>query len=372
MPFGGMLTAGAIMGGASILGGVIGNIRSGKDRRAAEEAQKKALAEIEAIGAGPDLAKQIMFRQFESAGVLTPEVEKAIELQAPKVSQIKEDIRFKDAQMRALQALQQRGMAGFTPEEQFQLRQQEQQAQRGAESKRQQILAEMRARGAGDSGAAILAQMQGADALAAQQSEAAGRAAATASERALQAITQAGTLGGQIRGQEFDIARTKAAAEDEMSRFNVQQQIARQQRNIERQTGAQQFNLQQQQAIMNANIQQQNAELLRQRQAQQQMYENQKALAGMRAGAYSAEAQQAQQRAAQTQQAWAQGGQAIGQIGGAMAAYGMPATSAVSGAAGASGPSLGVVPKTATGSVDFGLDQNLIADRSRGIKGLGF
>jgi len=309
------------MAGAQLGGAIIGNIKSGKDRKIAAEAQRKALAEIEAIGAGPDLAKQIMLRQFESAGVLTPEVEKAIELQMPKVSQIKEDTRFKDAQMKALQALQQRGATGFTPEEALQLKQERAQAERSAEAKRQQIIAGMRARGALDSGAGIAAQLQSGEQLAAQQAEAADRASAMASQRALQSITQAGSLGGQIRGQEFDIARTKAAAEDEMSRFNVQQQIARQQRNIERQMSAQQFNLQQQQAIMNANIQQANAEALRQRQAQQQMYENQMRIAGMKAGAYGAQAQQAQQQAAQTQQAWAQGAGAIAQGLGAYGQY---------------------------------------------------
>lgn len=299
--------------GSQILGSVIGNMASAADRRAAAEAQKKALAEIERLGAGPDLARQIYLKEFESAGVLTPELENAVDVGVSKTAQIQEDPRFKKAQLEALSTIQQLGKTGLTPEERLALTRERAQAERSAESKRQQILSGLRARGALDSGAGIAAQLQSADELAALQAEASDRASASAAQRALQAITQAGTLGGQIRGQEFDITRTKTAAEDEMNRFNVSQQIARQQRNIERQNAANQFNLQQQQAIMNANIQQANAERIRQLQGQQQMYENEMRIAQMRAGAYGAQAQQSAQQAAQKQQAWGQTGQAIGQ-----------------------------------------------------------
>lgn len=321
MPFGGLLTLGIISGGADLLGGVIGNIASAGDRRAAAEAQKRALAEIEKLGAGPDLAKQIYLREFKSAGVLTPEIEKAVDQGVSKVAEIQEDPRFKKAQMEALSAIQERGRTGFTPEEAMQLRKERATAERSAEAKRQQVLAGLRARGALDSGAGVAAQLQSADELAAQQAEASDRMSAMAGQRALQAMMQGGQLAGGIRGQEFDIARTKAGSEEEMQRFNIANRMAQEQRRVAMENQARQYNLGQQQAIMNMNIQQQNAELMRQRQAQQEMYNNQVRLAALRSNAYTGQAQQLQQQAAQTQQGFAQMGSAVGGAIGSIGQY---------------------------------------------------
>lgn len=316
-----LLLGGLISAGGSILGNVIGGIASEGDRNAAASAQQKALAEIEKLGAGPDLAKQIYLREFKSAGVLTPEIEKAVDQGVSKVAQIKEDPRFKKAQMEALAGIQQRGRSGFTAEERAQLSQERAASERSAEAKRQQIVSGLRARGALDSGAGIAAQLQSADELAAQQQAAAERGSASASQRALQAMTQGGELAGRVRGQEFDIERTKAGSEDEFQRFNIANRMAQEQRRAERETGARQYNLGQQQQLMNMNIQQQNAEMMRQRQAQQEMYNNQVRLAQLRSGAYGQQASQAQQNAQATMQGWGNIGSAVGQIG-SMAAMG--------------------------------------------------
>ena len=319
MPFGGLLTGGLISAGSSILGGVIGNIASAGDRDAAAKAQERADAEILKLGAGPDLAKQIYLREFKSAGVLSPEIEKAVDQGVSKTAQIKEDPRFKKAQMEALAGIQQRGRTGFTAEERAQLSQERAAAERSAEAKRQQILSGLRARGALDSGAGIAAQLQSADELAAQQQAAAERGSASASQRALQAMTQGGELAGRVRGQEFDFERTKAGSEDEFQRFNIQNRMAQEQRRAAQENEARQYNLTQQQRLMNANIEQQNAEMQRQRNAQQEMYQNQVQLARLRSGVYQGQAQQAQQRAGQTQQGWAQMGSAVGQAGAGIA-----------------------------------------------------
>ena len=306
---------------APIIGGLLGNIFSGGERKAAEEAQEKAMAEIERLGAGPDLAKQIYLQEFKSAGVLTPEVERAVDVGVSQVAQIQEDPRLKQAQLRALTELQQRGRTGFTAEERAQLSQERAAAERSAEAKRQQIVAGLRARGALDSGAGLAAQLESADVLAAQQAEAADRLTSSASKRALESIIQGGEFGSRMRGQEFDIARTKAGAQDEMNRFNIQNRMQQEARRAQAATSAQEFNLRQQQALMDANIQQANAERLRQLQAQQQMYQNQLNIAQLKSGVYSQQAQQAQQQAAQKQQGWTQAGQAIGQGIGAYGQY---------------------------------------------------
>jgi hypothetical protein len=313
-------TAALIAQGVAQIGGaIIGGFASRGERQAAEEAQKKALAIIEQLGAGPDLARKIYLDQFQSAGVLTPEIEKAVTSVTSKVSQIKEDPRFKEAQLKALSALQERGQLGYTPEERLEMMQQQRAAEREAGAQRAGILEGLRARGLGESGAGLRAQLQSADELAERQMMLGQQRSAQASQRALQSMVQAGQLGGQIRGQEFDIDRSRAGAEDEMNRFNVANRMTQEQRRVAAENQARQFNLANQQAIMNMNTQAINAERTRQREAEQRMYQNQLAIAQMKSGAASAEAQQAAQRAGTTQQAWTQAGQAIGQ---GISAYG--------------------------------------------------
>jgi len=302
-----------------ILSSIFGNIFSADDRAAAEAAQEKAIQEIERIGAGPDLAKRIMLREFEVAGVLTPQIEKAIELEAPKVAQIKEDPRFKEAQLSALKAFQERGIAGFTPEERYEIEKQRRTAERSAASQRASVLENLRARGLMDSGAGLAAQLQSADVLAERQAEEASRRSAMASQRVLQSITQGGTYAGQLRGQEFGIAKDMASAKDEFDKLNIQNQIARQQRAVERQMQADTFNLQIAQDVKNRTTAAEHAELLRQRQAEQQMFQNKMNVASLRAGAYGQQAQQLQQQAAQTQQAAGAFGSGISQ---GLSAYG--------------------------------------------------
>ena len=293
------ITLFALGAGASAASGILGNILSAGDRNAAMAAFQQSLAEIEAIGAPPDLAREIMLRRFEQVGVLTPELEEAIALEAPKVAAIQEAPELRKAQMTALQLIGQRATAGATPEDRARLAEIQLQQARDTEAKRQQILQSYQQRGLGGAGSELAAQLQAASAGSAQAGEQGLQLAAQAQRAALEAAREYGALGGQVRGQEFDIARTKAGAEDQaaMARFN--EAVARQQRNVATRMGVQQQNLATRQRIAEQNVAQANAELQRQRAAEAQEYAFQMQRAQLRAGAqqgiagaYSGQAQQ--------------------------------------------------------------------------------
>jgi len=313
----GFLTAATLL--APVVGGLVGNALSAGDREAAAEAQRRALAEIERLNAGPDLARQIFLQEFKSAGVLTPEIEKAVDQGVSKVAQIEEDPTFKKAQMSALSDIMQVGRTGITAKERLQRELAREEAARAVSSAEGQKLAELRARGLAGSAAERTLLGRSADERARREYELSAQTAMAAEQRALQAMMQGGQFAGQVRGQEFDIARTKGGAEDEMQRFNISNRMGQEQRRVAMENQARQYNLAQQQQIMNMNIQQQNAELLRQRQAQQQMWQNQLSVAAAKSNALTGQAQQLQQQAGQTQQGWANIGQGVGQGLGAFA-----------------------------------------------------
>jgi len=309
-------TAGSLIAGgvaANVIGGFIGNMASADDRSRAQQAYQQALAEINAIGAPPDLSREILLQRFEQVGVLTPELEEAVNLEAPKVAAIKEAPELREAQMTALQLLGERAKTGFSAEDRAALAQIQLQQARDTEAKRQQILQSFQQRGLGGAGAELASQLQAASAGAAQAGEEGLKLQAQAQRAALEAAMQSGQLGTQVRGQEFDIARTKAGAEDQaaMARFN--EAVARQQRNVATRMGVQERNLGTRQRIAELNVAQANAELQRQRAAEGQEYEFAFRRAQARAAAQQGMGGVYQQQAGQTAGMWSGLGSGVGQ-----------------------------------------------------------
>lgn len=314
----------AIAAVAQIGSTVIGGIQAGKERDKAQSALEQALAEINAVGAPPDLSKEILLEKFQQAGVLTPAMEQQINLGVSKVAGIQENQGLKDAQMSALETLQQRGKGGLTAQDRAAFNKIRGDMARESEAKRQQIIQNMQARGISGGGAELATQLAAQQAASQQASEEGDRIAAAASQNALQAMLQGGQLAGQIRGQDFDVARAKAAAEDAVNQFNTQNAVARQQRNIASQNQGQQFNLQNQQQLSNMNVQQGNQERYRQAEAARQYWADKLNLAQSKGNVLSGQVKQHNEAAKQTAQQYQDIGSGFGQIGGAFSGGGMP------------------------------------------------
>jgi hypothetical protein len=160
----------------------------------------------------------------------------------------------------------------MTPQSQAALNQIRQQVAADTNSKQQAIQQQFAAQGQGGSGAQLIGELQNAQSGANQESTAGNQIGAMASQNALQAIGQAGTLGGQIQGQQFGEQAQKAQAQDIINQFNTQNQLGVQAANVGAQNQAQAGNLSNAQNLQNANTQQANQELLRQNQAANQTY----------------------------------------------------------------------------------------------------
>jgi len=258
---------------APIIGGLLGELFGAGDRQLAEEAMKEAFAEIDKVGAPPDVAREILLEKFNQVGLYTPELEQAVDIGVSKVAQIQEAPELREAQMGALRMLQEQSKTGLTAEDRVALNQMRKQVSTDAEAKRAQIIQNMQARGIAGGGAELAAQLQQAQSGANLGSEEADRLAAMAQQRAREALSQGASLAGEVRGQEFDIERDKAQAADEFQRFGVQQSIARQERNIAEQNSADRLNLGEKQRISEKNIGQSNLEKQRQRTAESEAYQ---------------------------------------------------------------------------------------------------
>lgn len=305
---------------APVIGGIMGNIAASGDRAAAADASRRAYEEAIGLGLPPDTAKALIMQEFKKAGTYTPEMEQEINIGISQVAGIKEDGSLRDAQTNALQALQQRGK-GLGAEDRASLNQVRSEMARDAEAKRQQIIQGFQQRGMGGSGGEIAAQLMQAQAGANQASMEGDRLAGDSSARALESIRSAGALGGQIRQQDFGVAQAKASAADEFQRFNVQNQVAREQRNVANRNQGSQYNLSEGQRIQDANTQQANSELLRQQDAKERYWQNEKDRVTLRSNAASGQATQLGNAANQTANMWAGVGAGVGAGAGAAANY---------------------------------------------------
>ena len=301
-----------IGGGLSLIGGVVGGIASKGARDAASRAYEEALAEIRAIGAPPDLSKRILFEKFQQAGVLTPDLEQAVEVGVSRESQIQEDPSLRRAQMDALSMLQQRGQAGLTAQERAAFNELRNQVAKEQESKRAQILQSMQQRGLAGSGAELAAQLGASQAAANLESAEADRLAAQASQNALNAITASAQQAGQIRGKDFDVSQAKAKAADIFKQYDVQNRRDTQMRNIQSRNLAQQQNLQRQQHIADTNISLENQERLRQQEARRTNWLDQLDWAKAKAGMQGGIAQGRSQEADAIQKGWTEIGGGLG------------------------------------------------------------
>lgn len=317
MPAGGALTAAAI--GGPIIGGIIGNMASAEDRERAKQAAAEAYALINAIGAPPDLSKEILYQKFQQVGVLTPETKQAIDIGISKASQITEDPSLRKAQTGALQLLASRAQGGLNGQDRANLNESRASVQRDIEGKRQQILQNMAARGMGGSGAELAAQLsasQGGAEVAAKQSD---DIMAMASKNALEAASQSGGMASNIRSQDFNVNNAKAQAADEFNRFNVSNRQNVDNSNVDARNSAAASNLGQQQNIANANTNQTNQETLRQQEAKRQYWQDQLQLAQTKANAKLGQAGQYNQQANSTAKMWTGMGAGVGVGAGAAA-----------------------------------------------------
>jgi len=277
---------------APIVGGIVGNIMSKKDRAAARAALERGMKELDAIGLPPDLSKRIIYDQFQQVGILTPELEEDIELADTKVKLIKEAPELQEAQMDALSSIMERGKVGLTDMERAELNQIREQVQTDAQAKAEQIIQQMAARGQSSPLLEAVLQQKAAQDSADRASMEGDRLVAMATQNALAAMSQGGQMAGQMQQQQFGRNLARAEAED---KFNLQDwaaKNARQSRNIDRTNIAQQQNLSEQQRIADENTRMENTERLRMEQAKRNFWRDKlnRAQAYMGAGAQQADA----------------------------------------------------------------------------------
>lgn len=316
------LTTMGIMAGGNILGGVAGNLFGSGDRKKQERLMRQALAQFDGLDI-PDVEKMRLYlEELESVGELDPILQATPEELDSRLADIQTDPRLENAQLDALEALQERGSTGFSAQEMAERRMMDRELDRQAQAEQMAMLQNAAQRGVGGSGLEFAARLAGIQNADQRRAEAYDRLVAQGQQRALEAIAQGGQLGGQIRSQDFGEQTTIAQAIDRMNMQNMANRMNVEEANVNRQNQAQAANLANRQRIADANVGTRNMQQQYNKQLAQQNFDNEMALRQARANAMTGQAGYYGNRAANTAQNWANIGAGAGQAAGMLYAGG--------------------------------------------------
>ncbi len=266
----------AVGAGAAIAGGIGSYLANASANERAQMLQDQNLQNWIKLNVPDPAQQQVVFQKFVNQGQLDPKLEAAIKAQPSQFQNIITSAKDKAAQNDALSQLQDIGsQGGLRLQDQAALQDAQSQADVKNRANRQGIESEMARRGLGGSGFDVASQLQGQQGTADQLANSSLKTAASAQDRALQAIQGAGTLAGQYQNQDFNQQAQKAGAADKINMFNTQNLQDVSNKNVASQNAAQEYNLNNQQRISDQNAQIANQNSMYNNQLQQQGYQNQ-------------------------------------------------------------------------------------------------
>lgn len=272
---------GAAIGGAA---GLLGGLASQGQRNAATGIQQDIYNQYANLQTPSIDQEKLALAMEQSAGNLSPEKLQAAQLGSKDAYQnIANDPRLVQAQYNNLQLLSKiANSGGLTPQDQAQLNSIRRQTEADTNAAVQQQLQNQQARGVGTSDAALAARLLQAQQGANRQSQQADDTASMAFQRALQAASNAGTLGSQMENQQYQQQANLANALNSREYTNTNLQNQANAQNVNAFNQAQQYNLSNAQNIANNNTNLQNQQQQYNKGLYQQQYQDQLAkLSGM-------------------------------------------------------------------------------------------
>lgn len=196
----------------NVIGGILGSNKANKANKSAERVLDAQMEE---------------WRQLNMPNLSPVEFEKYKELFAPQMAQdslmqnIQTDPALRDAQMAALSQLGDISEGGLTLQDKADLADIQGEVARQDAARQGAIMQNMAERGLGGAGMELAQRLQAQSAGADRAASDARNVAAQAQQRALDAIMRRGSLGGEMRAQQFGEDAAKARAQDAMNMYNT-------------------------------------------------------------------------------------------------------------------------------------------------------
>lgn len=222
-------SGGASLGGGigGALGGLVGWLLSAKDREEEERIYEQMFAEWNDIN--PEVRARL---------------EETYSLGPSAMDGVRADPTLRNNQLLAQEGLMEAGRSGgMDAGSRARLAQAQTQSARQEQGARLALQQQAQTRGQGNSLTSYATQLAAQQGAAQRLGMESVQAAGDASERALAALAQGGTLAGQVRGQDFQEGAARATAQDRINEFNLRNRQDTQGRNIDREFAGQQQTL---------------------------------------------------------------------------------------------------------------------------------
>jgi hypothetical protein len=242
---------GTAIGG--VAGGVAGLLASSGDQDAAKQAQLAALAAYQGVNVPTIDSMGVHLQDYTNAGQLANAKESALTQDPSKLAGVSVDPRLRLAQMSALSQMQGLSNTGLNATDQAALIDSRNSVASADHGRQAAIMQNMQARGMGGAGSELAQRLMSAQAATNQQATDSNNIAAQAQARALQAMSQAGSMSTGMANTDFSQKAQVASAQDAINNFNTQNQQAVAARNIGSQNQANLYNVQNAQDVANKN-----------------------------------------------------------------------------------------------------------------------
>ena len=291
------------MAGGSILGGLIGSSSANKAAKRAEAMAREAAGQFNDLYVPTAEEMQVQLQKLVQMGEVSPEDAQAVIIEKSNYDNIVSNNKGNEAQLSALEEMsnivENKGLTAQDRAKVADIQEQMGTTNRGAQ---EAILQNAAERGISGSGLEMAARLKAEQGAASDASRAGLQTAADAERRALEAIIQQGSLGGQVNEQDFAKQAKIAEAKDLISRFNATNQQNVGLTNTATRNAAQASNMAEKQRISDVNVGNENTNRVRNSQLKQTQYENELEKRKARAAALVGASQAATNRANSNQQ----------------------------------------------------------------------
>ena len=204
--------SGLISTGIDLISGFAGRSAAAGDRDTSRQMMAEAFNVLNQLGLAPDESKEIIYREFSSAGDFTPEMEQDLGQIHSQMSQYKESPEAVSAGLDALQKYKDLSRTGMSIEDELALSDIRDRISQEARSQKASALEEAQRANRGGSGAELMASLNVGNAAASRLAKENMAQAAQAQNTRIAALGKMAQQASDIRRQGLDYARETLGA----------------------------------------------------------------------------------------------------------------------------------------------------------------
>lgn len=220
MPITTALISGGISAGTSLYGASQAKEQAEAAAKERDAIIQASLDELNALGYPPEEALRITLETPELVGKLVPHLQSQLPDLKSAASEIKSNPKLEEAQLDALDSLQERAQGGLNAQDRADIEKVKRESMSGLAGQDANIIQNMEQRGLGGGGAELAMRLNAKSQAQSQASEESDRLAAQNYNAKMAALQGAGNMAGSMQQADFGRQMQKSQSQDAIAKFN--------------------------------------------------------------------------------------------------------------------------------------------------------